>query len=195
MRAFTLWRTRACLLLCAWGLAGCSSLLPKSRNEAPIFKSFEEAKRTIESLVPMKSGLEALTHMGIDPIKQPNITILTQADVVRRLASSNVMLREDLDPGILQCMGARDACRGWELTMSSISKERTGNFFSDFFNFTRRTETTGWRFNALIVLVDNVVVYRTWGGEPVVNEVEVKTNPLGPLQDSGPSLVPTPSLR
>jgi hypothetical protein len=183
------------LLLCAGWLSGCSGLLPTSRNEAPMFKTFDEARRSIESLVPMQSGLHRLTQLGIDPIKQPHITILTQADVARRLANNSNMLREDLDPGILQCMRARDACRGWELTLSSISKERTGNFFSDFFNFSRRTHTTGWRFIALIVLVDNLVVYRTWGGEPMVNEIEVRTNPLGPLQDTGPSLVPPPTLR
>jgi hypothetical protein len=29
----------------------------------------------------------------------------------------------------------------------------------------------------------------------MVNEIEVRTNPLGPLQDTGPSLVPPPTLR
>jgi hypothetical protein len=50
---------------------------------------------------------------------------------------------------------------------------------------------TGWRFNALILFVDDLVVYRSWGGQPAVNEVEVTSNPLGPLQDVGPSLLTT----
>jgi hypothetical protein len=31
--------------------------------------------------------------------------------------------------------------------------------------------------------VDDLVVYRAWGGQPWVNELEVTHNPLGPLQD------------
>lgn len=65
----------------------------------------------------------------------------------------------------------------------------TGNFFADFANFSRHSVTTGWRFNALILRVHDVVVYRAWGGKPNVNEVEHHTNPLGPLQDMGPSII------
>jgi hypothetical protein len=102
---------------------------------------------------------------------------------------SGLLKREDLDPGVLLCLQAREACRGWELTAARISRTRTGNFFADFTNFSRKTETNGWRFNALILLVDDVVVYRAWGGQPNINEVEVNTNPLGPLQELGPALV------
>ena len=73
------------------------------------------------------------------------------------------------------------------LNVNNISKVRTGNFFADFFNFRRRSLTTGWRFNALILIVNDVVVYRAWGGQPSVNELEVINNPLGPLQDIGPA--------
>lgn len=168
---------------------GCTSLLPKAQSESPTFQTFDEARQAIEALVPNKSDRKALTDMGISPVKQPNTIILTHSDIVRRVVSGSVLSREDLDPGILTCLNARDACRGWELNVSRISKVRTGGFFADFFNFKRHTETTGWRFNALILLVNDVVVYRSWGGQPVVNEVEVSTNPLGPLQEMGPSAI------
>lgn len=170
---------------------GCSSLLPKARTESPTFQSFEEARQAIEALEPKKSTLQALSDMGLTPSKQPNTVILTHADVVRRMVNGSVVDKADLDPGILTCISARDACRGWELNVARISKARTGGFFADFFNFKRRTETTGWRLNALILLVNDVVVYRSWGGQPVVNEVEVNTNPLGPLQEMGPAAVTT----
>jgi hypothetical protein len=137
----------------------------------------------------MKSTLGNLNSMGIDPVKHPNTTILTHADVVRRFVPGSVLGKNDLDPGVVSCLEARDACRGMDVVATRIEKNRTGNFLADFFNFSRRTDTTGWRFNAVILLVNNVVVYRTWGGQPSVNETEVRTNPLGPLQDSGPSTV------
>ena len=169
--------------------AGCSHMLPRSVSESPTFQTFDEARLAIESLVPGKSNLATLTSLGIDPIKQPNTLILTHSDVVRRVVNGSILSKNELDSGIVTCLEARDACRGWELNTSNISKERTGNFFADFANFKRRTETTGWRFNALILLVNDVVVYRAWGGQPVLNEVEVKTNPLGPLQDMGPGII------
>ena len=179
-------------LLCMALLAvGCSSMLPRALSDSSSFADFESARQAIDALVPMKSDVAALARIGIDPVKQHNTVILTQADIVRRFVPSSLLKREDLDSGILACLEAREACRGWELTAARISKARTGNFFADFINFSRRTETTGWRFNALILLVNDLVVYRAWGGQPSVSEVEVTTNPLGPLQDIGPSAVTT----
>ncbi len=179
----------ACLLLLALQLAACSPLLPRVRSESSPFKSFEEARQAIDALVPMKSNVKALTDLGIDPVQQPNTSILTQADIVRRFVPSALLKREDLDPGVLACLEARDACRGWEVNGSRTLRARTGNLFTDFTNFSRHTHTTGWRFNALILLVGDVVVFRSWGGQPNVNELEVNTNPLGPLQEMGPAIL------
>lgn len=169
--------------------SGCSSLLPKAHTESPTFQTFEAARQAIESLEPRRTGLAELREKGLTPDQQPNTAILTQADVVRRVFNGGIVGKDDLDPGIVACINARNACRGWELNVARITKARTGNFFADFTNFKRRTETTGWRFNALILLVNDVVVYRGWGGQPAVNEVEVNSNPLGPFQDMGPSSI------
>lgn len=182
---------RTALLLLALLMAGCGSMLPRATSESSSFQDFEAARQTIDALVPMKTSVAELSRLGIDPVNKANTVILTQADIVRRLVPSTLLKREDLDAGVLACLDARDACRGWEITAAHILKARTGNFFADFTNFSRRTETTGWRFNALILLVNDVVVYRAWGGQPSVNEVEVNTNPLGPLQDMGPAIVTT----
>lgn len=137
----------------------------------------------------MKSNVRELKALGIDPVQQPNTTILTQADIVKRFVPSALLKREDLDPGILVCLEARTGCRGWEVNGSRILRTRTGNFLADFTNFSRYAHTTGWRFNALILLVDDVVVFRSWGGQPNVDELEVNSNPLGPLQEMGPAII------
>ena len=178
-----------CGLALTWGLAGCSSMLPHVHSQSSPFQSFDDARKAIESLVPMQSNRATLAALGVDPATQPNMVILTHADVVRRFVPSALLQREDLDPGVFACLTARDACRGWEINASRITKARTGNFWADFTNFSRRSETTGWRFNALVLMVNDVVVYRAWGGQPSVNELEVNTNPLGPLQDMGPAII------
>jgi hypothetical protein len=180
---------RCLLLLLPLLLASCSHLLPRVQSESSPFTTFQEARAAIDALVPMKSTVSALVQMGVDPVKQPNTVILTHADIVRRFMSGNLLKREDLDPGMLACLDARDACRGWEINAERVLRARTGGFLADFTNFSRRTETTGWRFNALILMVNDLVVYRAWGGQPSLQELEVRTNPLGPLQDIGPSLV------
>ena len=189
MHQFTCSSERLALVFVLVGLSGCAGLLPKTHSETSTFKTFEEARRAIESLVPMKSNQDTLTALGIEAGKQPNTTLLTHADVVRRFVSGSMLTKQDFDPGVVMCIEARDACRGLEVQASRIDKDRTGNFFADFLNFSRRTETKGWRFNALILLVNNTVVYRNWGGLPAIDETEVHTNPLGPLQDVGPSVV------
>lgn len=170
-------------------LAGCGSMLPTTTTDAAQFKTFDEARQAIESLVPYQSDVKTLSSMGIDPLRQPNTLILTHSDIVRRVTNGSLLIKDELDKGVQACLKAGDACRGWEFAASRIARVRTGSFFLDFTNFRRTTETNGWRFNALILMVNDVVVYRTWGGQPAVNEVEVRRNPLGPLQDSGPSLI------
>lgn len=176
-------------LISALLLMGCSHMLPRAQNDSTPFESFEAAQSAIESLVPMHSDLDALARLGLNPAKQPNIVIVTHDDIVRRFVPSNMLKREDLDPGVLACIDAKEACRGWLIAFSRVKRARTGGFFLDFTNFRRRTETTGWRFNALVLMVNDTVVYRQWGGQPNVMEVEVNTNPLGPLQELGPALI------
>lgn len=184
---------RACSLLAGAGIAGgCSTWLPRAQSWSSSFETFEDARTAIESLEPMKSDVATLRNIGISPTQQPNMLILTQADIMRRFISGIPLKRDDLDPGVRACLEAHDACRGWEFYGSRIVKARTGNFVADFTNFSRRTETTGWRFNALILLINDVVVYRAWGGQPRINEIEVNTNPLGPAQEMGPSIIIQP---
>ena len=168
-------------------------MLPKSQAHISDFQSFEQARTAIESLVPQKSTLADLKAIGIDPLKSPNTLLLTHADVVRRFVPSGVIERKDLHPGIVQCLEARDTCRGIDVTASHVGTERQGGFFADFFNFVRRTEVRGWKFNAVVLLVDDVVVYRSWGGQPHIEESDVRRNPLGPLQDIGPSTISVPA--
>lgn len=164
-------------------LSACSTLLPETHTNTTSFLSFDEARTAIESLEPRKSDRKALENNGFAPTQHPNMTWLTHADVAHRFASGALLRRADLDPGVLACLEARDACRGVEIVGARISKVRTGWFWPDFLNFYRRTETTGWRFNALVLFVDDQVVYRTWGGQPKVDEVEIINRPMGPLQN------------
>lgn len=172
-------------------MVGCSNLLPRAGNESFYFDSFEQAQHAIESLVPMQSQVSDLVARNLDPEHQPNTVLLSFADISKKFLGSGVLSKDELGPGVSACLAALDGCRGLELSISKIEKKRTGSFFPDFINYRRRTETTGWRFNALILVVDDVVVYRSWGGQPEVNEIDNQKNPLGPFQDIGPAIIKT----
>lgn len=183
-----MWRSVLSLSLCLL-VSGCATWLPESHTDTTTFKTYDEARKAVEALVPMKSDWAVLEKNGINPKEHPNTTLLTHADVARRFLPSAVLKREDLDPGILLCLESRDACHGLEIVGAKIARERKGSFWADFLNFQRRTETTGWRFTALVLLVNDLVVYRSWSGQPAIDEKEVTRNPLGPFQDIGPPAV------
>ena len=54
--------------------------------------------------------------------------------------------------------------------------------------FKREAHVEGFRFNALVLLKDNVVVYKLTGGQPLIQESEHTQNPLGPVQSIGNKL-------
>jgi len=179
----------AAAALLALLVSACATWLPEAHTNTTPFESYDEARAAIEALVPMKSDRKALENNGFNPGKHPNMTLMTHADVVRRFLPSAILRREDLDPGILACLEARDACHGVEIIGAKIDRERKGSFWADFLNFQRRTETKGWRFTALVLMVNDLVVYRSMSGQPVIDEKEVTRNPLGPFQDIGPPTV------
>lgn len=171
------------------GVQGCASWLPRASADPAYFTSFDQARRAIESIEPGRTRVTDLRGMHLDTVQQPNTVVMSYADILRRVMGGSVLAKQDLAPGIVQCLEAHDACQGLEYNISSIHKDRIGSFWLDFINFKRETVTSGWRFNALVLSVDGVVVYRSWGGQPEVNLVDKQRNPLGPLQEIGPAIV------
>ncbi len=180
---------RLTILFVATLAGGCSSLLPKalSETEAP-WKDFEEIKRAYDSVEPGRTTLQELKQLGYDPYVNENVTVLHFSDVLGKYAP-NAVRDEYLEPGIRQCLQMQTRCSAYAIEHRQIRRKRVGNFFLDFINYHRRTEISGWRFSAVMVLVDDRVVYKSWSGVPAISEVEDATNPLGPLQDSGPGLL------
>ena len=50
--------------------------------------------------------------------------------------------------------------------------------------FKRKREDYGWYFNALIVINEDLVIYKLWGGKPMTHEFHETKKPLGPFQES-----------
>lgn len=178
----------------ALALAACAKLLPKSEAEVSSpWKSYEEARAAIESIVPGQTTVEDLKAMGIDPWKSPNLQVLTYSDILLRFPVQESGFAR-LDAGLRECLEAGKACTGYSLDVRDVKRERVGNFWSDALGFKRVTEVSGWSFNALILMVRDRAVYTLHGGQPTLREHEVSRQPLGPAQDLGDAL-PKPRIR
>ena len=175
--------------------AGCATLLPTGQEQLPShWHSYDEAKASIEAIVPGTTRAADLAAMGLDPYLDHNIQLLTYSDVVLRFPLGSGVTAEQLDTGLRECLAAGKSCTGYAITARDIQHDHTGPFLQDALGFKRVVETRGWTFNALVLLVDDRVVYTLYGGQPNLYSREVTRQPLGPAQNLGES-IPMPSLR
>jgi hypothetical protein len=173
----------ASLLLMA---AGCSSLLPRSDAQAPSpFNSYSQAWSAAERIVPFRTDLAGLAELGFDTKSAKNVTLIPYPNIVARLAPYSGVPIDQLERGIQACIRAQSRCTGYLFRFQQEDSRREGNFAADFFNVRRVTHTTGWSFEAFVVVSDGIVLFRNAGGEPQVERFERRTNPLGPLQPAG----------
>jgi hypothetical protein len=172
-------------------IAGCSALLPsgRSRTELP-WATYADAVKAIDRIVPYETTRTGLVTERIDPASNPSITILSYTDLLQRLPALNAVPAEHLERGIADCLSAGKRCTAYSIAVRQVDTKRVGSFWSDALNFHRESVTTGWSLNALIVFVDDTVVYALAAGQPKIDQQDVTNNPLGPLQGLGESLRP-----
>lgn len=169
-------------------LPACSALLPEGKGliESP-WHSYAEAEQVFKEIVPYQTTVADLKRLKLDPLSNPNVTILNYSDVLRRFLPSPSINTNDLDVGVQECIRALSSCQGYEIDHRVMQRKRYGNFLADFFNFKRKVDIVGWRFNAVLLIKNNLVIYKLTGGQPSIHEHEESTNPLGPFQGTGES--------
>lgn len=176
------------VLVVAGSLAtgGCARLLPRAQTDLQGgFAGFDAARDTIAAIKPYETHASALLAAGIDPYKNPTVTLLSYADLLQKLSAGGALRADEMDRGIRDCLLAGKRCTGYSIVQKRVDRDRVGNFWLDTFNFYRDVRVTGWSFNALVIMVDDLVVYTLYGGQPVIREREVTRNPLGPFQGWG----------
>ncbi len=177
--------------LAAAALAGCQALLPDASDATQVeWHSFDQAREAIEAIEPFHTRKSTLVENGFDPKRNPAVTILTYPEIVQRFSAGTALRPDEYEAGIRSCLAAGKACSGYAIAAKRIKRDRIGNFWLDSFAFRRETNITGWTFNALILFVDDLVVYTVFGGQPNLHELQVTRNPLGPLQGWGEALRP-----
>lgn len=176
---------RAGLLAALLIMSGCSSnMLPSSEQTIKSqWNSYEDVKMAFNRIIPGQTTRDELKDLGFDLYTNPNTRLLNYLDVRQLFMPNSSIQTADLHPDIQLCLQAKTACQGYEIALKSINSTRYGNVMLDMLNMKRKTRTSGWRFQGLIILNDDQVVYTLDSGQPNVLELEGKKNPLGPLQD------------
>jgi len=171
-----------CLVLL---VASCSGALPKSEDKIKSpWRTFDEAFAAYEKIIINESTTADLSKLGFDPYLTANVKILSYLDLLVKFMPTNSIQMEQLPISVQSCLAKQKGCKAYEAHPGTVKRKRVGNAFLDLLSFKRRTIETGWRFNALIVIDDDVAVYKIWSGIPSVNSERFRKNPLGPLQGS-----------
>jgi hypothetical protein len=167
-------------------LASCAALLPTSKVDVQTsWRNYSEAQALFEKITINRTRAEDLKALGIDAATTPNVASLDHADLLRRFATAPAMDINMIDEGLRACLRKLQKCTAIEIEESHLQRERVGNFWLDFLNFRRETNISGWKFDAIFVMDDGLVVYKVWTGKPVIREFEESRNPLGPFQGVG----------
>ena len=164
--------------------AGCKTVLPTddSRTRSG-WTNFAGAQAAFDKIIPHQTRAGDLKTLGFDPASNPNAKFLSYLDVIERFIPNSSIRKEDLPDELQKCLAARDGCVAYELEVKSTHNQRYGNVCADVFGFVRKTHVTGWNFKALIVLQNDVVVYKLRSGQPEVDRFDKKVKPLGPFQE------------
>jgi hypothetical protein len=164
-----------------------SSLLPSEEQETSRgFSSYEDAYSAFSMISVGTTRRTELPSIGFDP-KSPNVTVLRYTDVVSIFLSNPSLTKDDIPEGVADCLKAQGGCVAYLFKIGRKDKKRYGSFFADMMNFRKKVQTTGWEFEALIVAIDDIVVYSLHSGQPNIDTKEIERNPLGPLQGIGGS--------
>lgn len=178
------WRNRLAMIITSLLTMGCSNLLPSVDKTVDAgWTSYEDAKQAFDKVVPKQTTAEELRALGLDPFVNPNIRLLNYLDLTQIFIPNASIRFSDLDPAVRTCLRAKTACQGYQISPVVLQSHRYGNVLLDVFNFRRQTRTTGWKFLGLILMKQDLVVYKIEAGEPNVLELEDKKNPLGPFQE------------
>jgi hypothetical protein len=167
-----------CSLAC-----GCSSLLPRSKESTRgPWASYRDAQLTFDKVIPGQTTDAELRDLKLHPDSNANVVILNYSDIVRRFLPNSSVSMADLDGAVKSCIDAKTACVGYEINQKIVSKNREGDVTLDLLGFHRETETTGWKFNGLVLVKRGTAIYTLTGGQPQIKEHEENTSVLGPVQ-------------
>ncbi len=176
---------RAALLVgAAWIAGGCAFLNPTEDSVETGFQSFAEAQEAFEAIEPGKTDAAGLIALGIDPATL-GTQIAPYTTIVRYFLVHRGIGPEFMDDAVLDCFRVRQECQVWYVDASRDKGRRTTAWLLDALRFHRRKVRSGYWFEGIVLVQNDVATYSLYRGRPNYRAIEENIRPLGPLQ-SGP---------
>ena len=175
------WRLVITYCAIAAFLSGCSFLLPSKKVERnDHWQTFNSIQSVYDEVSPNKTTLPELNHMGFDPYVANNVKIENYLDIRRRF--DPLSTGKNIPEPVGECLSLFKRCQAYVVDVDYEYEDRIGNALLDLTGFRREVLKEGWRFQAVFIIKDQLVVYKLWSGEPKRKAYIDEIRPLGPLQ-------------
>ncbi|MEA3554827.1 MAG: hypothetical protein U9R39_10580 [Campylobacterota bacterium] len=171
------------LLVMSILFTGCSNLLPSAeKTSVSHWGSYDDIFKSYTQVKEYKTTKAELHKLGFNPFSTPNIKILNHLDIKKKFLITSSIKMKDLDNGVQECIKSKNQCIAYEAIIKYTKRKRYGSVMLDLFNFRKNTRETGWIFSALVIINNDMVVYKLSNSKPKIDSKERKKNPLGPFQ-------------
>lgn len=162
-------------------LSGCKVLPTTDYTVESKWNNYEDVQKSFDSVIVGETNANELQEIGFHPSATSNVKIINYLDIANLFMANDKVA---VDKKVIQCINANSRCFGYSLELEDIKKDRYGSAFLDVFGFRKNTKETGWNFKAVILLLDNKVIYKLKSTQPNILVIEEKKIPLGPLQNA-----------
>lgn len=180
-------------------VVGCAStsVLPGSQKTSSLpWPEFKEMNAAYEMIEPGKTTRLQSNAIGFKPERFSGVQRLDYFQTRKLIQGDNSQnfKLEDLPSGLQECYKLADRCRAAIYKADPKKSQEVGNVIANKTDLKVTTVTTGWMLTATIFMKlekadiesdDDVVLYKSKSDTPVIDETEVKKDPMGPFKTIG----------
>lgn len=176
----------ACLLavLC---LSGCATtkLMPSSDDETVGdvgWKNYAEAEKFYNEIRRGVTTVDDLSTLGLNLKTSKNVMILDRTTLLALFMANVPGSFEYIDDAVKQCLKFSESCTPYVFRKDESKEEGKGSLLLRMLNFKKESIVRGWNVEMLILVHNNLVVYKQIKGTPNGTERnKLEKHPLGPL--------------
>lgn len=180
-------------------VSGCAStsVLPQSEKTSGLpWPEFKEMNAAYEMIEPGKTTRLQMNAIGFKPERFSGVQRLDYFQTRKLIQGENTQnfKLEDLPAGLQECYRLADRCRAIIYKAEPRQVQEVGNVIANKTDLKVTTVTTGWMLTATIFTKlekadaesdNDIVLYKSKSDTPVINETEVKKDPMGPFKTIG----------
>jgi len=175
-------------------LAGCGGVLPhESDADSTKFLTYDQVSSSYAGIQLGKTRLGELPGLGFDTRLTPNIEVLSYSEIVDRFLPSETISEQTAPSPVRRCIEAQYRCSAYVFHLTHSHTQHSGNVVPDLLGTERDTVNSGWSAEVVLLVQDDLVVYKVISGRPYAQDLQNETQPLGPLQDLRQLIVGSPT--